>query len=99
MDFACLSSSQRPGCGAEHCLWCEEMWLHQSACITGRRVRILADLHWKLARPLTAAEQRLRDITLPGLEAAVARLQHSLEVTPSAHEYHHLPTTSVVALM
>ncbi len=47
------------------------------------RVRILADLHWKLARPLTAAEQRLRDITLPGLEAAVAKLQHSLEVTPT----------------
>ena len=47
------------------------------------RVRILADLHWKLARPLTGAEQRLQDITLPGLEAAVAKLQHSLEVSPT----------------
>ena len=51
------------------------------------RVRILADLHWKLARPLTAAEQRLRDITLPALEAAVAKLQHSVEVMHHGHQY------------
>ena len=47
-----------------------------------RRLRILADLHWKLPRPLTAAEVRLRDITLPGLEAVIAKLQLTLEVPP-----------------
>ena len=63
-----------------------------------RRVRILTDLHWNLARPLTAAEQRLRDVTLPALEAAVAKLQHSLEVTSHTHEYHGLRVTCVLAL-
>ena len=43
-------------------------------------MRILADLHWKLPRPLTAAEQRLRDVTLPGLQASVAKLRLALEV-------------------
>ncbi len=47
------------------------------------RVRILADLHWKLPRPLTAEEQRLRDVMLPSLEAAVGKLKHSLEVIPA----------------
>ena len=50
------------------------------------RLRILAELHWKLPRPLTAAEQQLRDVTLPGLESSVAKLQSTVQVsTNSGH--------------
>ena len=48
------------------------------------RLRILAELHWKLPRPLTAAEQQLRDMTLPGLEASVAKLQSTVQVSTTS---------------
>ena len=43
------------------------------------RVRILAELHWALPRPLSRAELRLRDHALPEAEAARRELQHAAQ--------------------
>ena len=44
-------------------------------------MRILAELHWQLPRPLTASEARLRDVVLPDAEAASLDLQHSVQAS------------------
>ena len=56
----------------------------QSRLFAEYRLCILAELHWKLPRPLTAAEQQLRDGILPGLEASVAKLQATVQVRSTA---------------
>ena len=42
-------------------------------------VRILAELHWQLPRPLSCAEVTLRDTTLPAAEDAMLKLQRSAQ--------------------
>jgi hypothetical protein len=48
------------------------------------RVRILAELHWALPRPLSRAELALRDAALPDGEAAQRELQHAAQARTHA---------------
>ena len=42
-------------------------------------MRILAELHWQLPRPLSCAEVALRDATLPEADAAMRELQRNAQ--------------------
>ncbi len=48
------------------------------------RVRLLAELHWALPHPLSAAEAALRDARLPALEADAAALRRDLDAARRA---------------
>ena len=43
-------------------------------------MRLLAELHYQLPRPLSVAEARVRDLVIPDAEAALADLQRSVQV-------------------
>ncbi len=46
----------------------------------GARVKLLAELHFQLPRPLSLAEARMRDVVIPDAEAALTDLQRSVQV-------------------
>ncbi|CAL8462438.1 g1971 [Coccomyxa elongata] len=43
------------------------------------RVKLLAELHHQLPRPLSIAEMRVRDVTIPDAEASLEELQRSVQ--------------------
>ncbi len=48
-------------------------------CCLGR-VKLLTELHWRLPRPLTPAEEHLGGVRIPDAEAALEELRQSVQV-------------------